>query len=134
MELTKAQVNERFYNAVGGEIVFETEGQGFLHPLAVAKLIAAQARERGTREVKLLELGANNCAFAMSVLKLLTTLTIHGEVDLERVDYFAVEFARRALETFLAGPEAGDFQRVTAGAPGSPLVASLTRLGVPQVT
>jgi hypothetical protein len=114
--------------------VFETEGQGFLHPLAVAKLIAAQARERGTREVKLLELGANNCAFAMSVLKLLTTLTIHGEVDLERVEYFAVEFARRSLEAFLAGPEAGDFQRVTPGTPGSPLVASLTRLGVPQVT
>jgi hypothetical protein len=54
--LTKAEVNERFYNTVGGEIVFETEAQGYLHPFAVAKLLAAQARERGTRELKLLEL------------------------------------------------------------------------------
>ena len=54
MALTKAQVNERFYDAVGGEIVFETEAQGFLHPVAVAKLVAAQVRERGIRELKLL--------------------------------------------------------------------------------
>ena len=135
MGLTKAEVNYRFYNAVGGEIVFETEAQGFLHPLAVAKLIAAQARERGVREVKILELGANNCAFAISLLKLLTTLTVHGEVELERVDYFAVEFARRSLETFFSEQEvAGDFQNVTPGAAGSPLVGTLTRLGIPKLT
>jgi hypothetical protein len=133
--LTKAEVNERFYNTVGGEIVFGTEAQGFLHPLAVAKLIAAQARERGSREVKVLELGANDCAFAVSLLKLLTTLTVHGEADLERVEYFAVDLARRSLEACLAVQQgAADFQNVTAGAPGSPLVGSLTRLGVPQVT
>jgi len=88
--LTKGEVNERFYETVGGEILFETEAQGFLHPLAVAKLLAAQARERGATELKVLELGANNCTFAVNVLKLLTTLTVHGEADLERVDYFAV--------------------------------------------
>jgi len=131
--LTKAQVNERFYDTVGGEIVFETEAQGYLHPYAVAKLLAAQARARGTRELKLLELGANNCAFATSLLKLLTTLTIHGEVALERIDYFAVELARRSLEAFLASEEAGAFQRVVRGTAGSPLVATLTRLGVPQI-
>jgi hypothetical protein len=131
--LTKAQVNERFYDTVGGEIVFETEAQGYLHPYAVAKLLAAQARARGTRELKLLELGANNCAFATSLLKLLTALTIHGEVALERIDYFAVELARRSLEVFLASEEAGAFQRVVRGAAGSPLVGTLTRLGVPQI-
>jgi hypothetical protein len=131
--LTKSQVNERFYDTVGGEIVFETEAQGYLHPYAVAKLLAAQARERGTRPLKLLELGANNCAFATSLLKLLTTLTIHGEVALERIDYFAVELARRSLEAFLASDEAGGFQRVARGAVGSPLVGTLTRLGVPEI-
>src|SRR5262245_48307103 len=131
--LTKSQVNERFYDTVGGEIVFETEAQGYLHPYAVAKLLAAQARERGTRELKLLELGANNCAFATSLLKLLTTLTIHAEVALERIDYFAVELARRSLQAFLASEEAGGFQRVARGAAGSPLVGTLSRLGVPQI-
>ena len=134
MALTKAQVNERFYETVGGEIVFETEAQGYLHPYAVAKLLAAQARDRDTRELKLLELGANNGAFATSLLKLLTTLTIHGEMQLDRIDYFAVELARRSLEAFMASDETAAFQRIATGAPGSPLVGTLTRLGVPQIT
>jgi hypothetical protein len=131
--LTKSQVNERFYDTVGGEIVFETEAQGYLHPYAVAKLLAAHVRERGTRDLKLLELGANNCAFATSLLKLLTTMAIHGELELERIDYFAVELARRSLEAFMSSEEAAGFQRVAPGAPGSPLVGTLTRLGVPQI-
>jgi hypothetical protein len=135
MALTKGEVNERFYETVGGEILFETEAQGFLHPLAVAKLLAAQARERGATELKLLELGANNCAFAVSLLKLLTTLTVHGEVELERVEYFAVELARRSLEAFFAAQqETSDFHNVTPGAAGSPLVGTLTRLGRPTLT
>lgn len=133
MALTKAQVNEYFYETVGGEIVFETEAQGYLHPYAVAKLIAAGARERGVRQVKLLELGANNCAFATSVLKLLTTLTVHGEANLEKIDYFAIELARRSLEAFLSSEAAAEFQRVSPGTPGSPLVGTLARLGVPQI-
>jgi hypothetical protein len=133
--LTKAEVNERFYNTVGGEIAFETEAQGYLHPYAVAKLLAAHVRERGIRELKLLELGANNCAFATTLLKLLTSLTVHGEVDLSRIDYFAVELARGSLEAFAGSEEgAGNFQRISAGAAGSPLVATLSRLGVPQIS
>ena len=135
MALTKAEVNERFYNAVGGRIEFATEAQGHLHPYAVAKLAAAGARARGRRTLKILELGANNCAFATSLLKLLTSLTLHGEVGLDRIDYFAVEYARPSLEAFVAGQEeAADFHRIAPGAPGGPLVATLTRLGVPQAT
>ena len=134
MALTKAEVNERFYDTVAGEIVFETEAQGYLHPLAVAKLLAAAARERDARELKLLELGANNCAFAVSLLKLLTSLTLHGEIDLARIDYFAVDLARGSLEAFVAEQQqAPDFQRIAPGAARSPLVATLTRLGVPRV-
>jgi hypothetical protein len=132
--LTKSQVNERFYDTVGGEVVFETEAQGFLHPLAVAKLVAAQARRFHTRTLKLLELGANNCTFATSLLKIMTSLTVYGEVDLSSIDYFAVDLARRSLEVFLASQEeGGDFQGVAAGAVGSPLVGTLTRLGVPRI-
>jgi hypothetical protein len=133
--LTKGEVNERFYETVGGEILFETEAQGFLHPLAVAKLLAAQARERGATELKVLELGSNNCAFAVSLLKLLTTLTVHGEVELERVEYFAVELARRSLDAFFDVQQgAGDFHNVTPGAAVSPLIGTLTRLGRPTLT
>lgn len=134
MALTKSQVNERFYDTVGGEIVFETEAQGFLHPLAVGKLIAAQARRLGSHTLKLLELGANNCAFATSLLKIMSSLTAYGEVDLARIDYFAVELARRSLEVFLTSQEeGGDFHGVAAGALGSPLVGTLTRLGRPEI-
>jgi hypothetical protein len=133
--LTKTEVNERFYSTVGGEIVFETEAQGLLHPYAVARLLAAYARAQGRRELKLLELGANNCAFATSVLKLLTTLTVHGEVELDSVEYYAVEYARGPLETFLGQQaEIGDFAGVSPGQDGSPLVGTLTRLGVPKLT
>jgi hypothetical protein len=132
--LTKAEVNERYYNTVSGKIVFRTEGQQFLHPLAVAKLLAAQARTREKRALKIVELGANDCAFAMSVLKLLASLTVNGEVALDRVDYFAVELARGALQVFFDGAQqSGDFQRATPGAATGPLVGSLTRLGTPQV-
>lgn len=133
MALTKTEANEQFYNAVGGRIEFATEGQGYLHPYAVAKLIAAHAREDGRREIKLLELGANDCAFAISVLKLLAAFVAQGEAELDRVDYFAVEYARGSLEAFFAEQQQSpDFQNITAGAAGGPLVGSLTRLGVPQ--
>jgi hypothetical protein len=65
---------------------------------------------------------------------LLAALTAQGEAELERIDYFAVDLARGALESFVEAMEGQpDFQRVTPGADGSPLVASLTRLGTPQV-
>ena len=135
MALTKAEVNERFYSTVGGEIVFETEAQSFLHPYAVAKLVAARARAWGSHALKLLELGANNCAFATSMLKLLTAMVVYGDVDLNRIDYFAVELARSALDAFFSDQgDGGDFQSVAAGAVGGPLVGTLTRLGRPQST
>jgi len=133
--LTKAEVNERYYQAVAGQIVFGTEGQGVLHPLAVAKLLAAQARALGRRELKLLELGANDASFATSLLKILSALTMHGEAALDRVEYFAVDLARRSLEAHFEEAEgSGDFQRATPGGPASPLVGTLVRLGVPQIT
>lgn len=135
MALSKAEVNEQYYNAVGGQIVFGTEGKGVLHPFAVGKLLAAKARESHATELKILELGANDCAFAISLLKVLTTLTVHGEVELTKIDYFAVEFARPSLETvFMSQAEVDDFQRAIPGADGSPLVGSLTRLGIPEST
>jgi putative S-adenosyl-L-methionine-dependent methyltransferase len=131
--LTKAEVNERFYNTVGGEILFETEAQSFNHPLAVARLIAAYANASGRRELKILEIGANDCVFATSLLKLITQLRVHGEATVSKVEYFAVEYARRSLEAALGRYEHAGFDEVTPGAAESPLVGSLTRLGPPQL-
>src|SRR6266545_6087241 len=131
--LTKAEVNERFYNTVGGEILFSTEGQGYLHPLAVARLVAAYANASGKRELKILELGANNCSFATSFLMLLTQLRVHNEAMVSKVEYFAVEYARRSLEAALTEYADAGFDQVTPGPARSPLVGTLTRTGPPQL-
>jgi hypothetical protein len=133
MALTKAEVNEQFYNTVGGEILFLTEAQRYFHPLAIARLIAAHANETGKRDLKILELGANNCVFATALLKILTQLRVHNEAMVSKVEYFAVEYARRSLEAALREQADAGFDKVTPGAPGSPLVGSLTRLGPPQL-
>jgi hypothetical protein len=114
--LTKAEVNARFYNTVGGEILFATEGQGYLHPLAVARLVAAYANAAGKRELKILELGANNGSFATSFLMLLTQLRVHDEAMVSKVEYFAVEYARRSLEAALIEYAEAGFDHVTPGA------------------
>src|SRR6266481_6135062 len=131
--LTKAEVNERFYNTVGGEILFATEGQGYLHPLAVARLVAAYANASGKRELKILEIGANNGSFATSLLMLLTQLRVHNEAMVSKVAYFAVEYARRSLEVALTEYAEAGFDQVTPGPAESPLVGTLTRTGPPQV-
>ncbi len=133
MALTKAEVNERFYNTVGGEITFPTEAQGVWHPLAVARLVAAYANASGKRDLKILEIGANNCVFATSFLKLLTQLRVHNEAIVSNVEYFAVEYARRSLEAALVEYAQAGFDEVTPGPAESPLVGSLTRLGPPQL-
>jgi len=133
VSLTKAEVNERFYDAVGGDLAFETEAQHYLHPLAVARLVAAQATALGRRRIKILELGANDCTFATSLLKLLSAFTAQGEATLERIEYFAVDLARRSLEAALRRHADAGFHRAAPGSAGSPLVGSLLRLGVPGV-
>jgi hypothetical protein len=131
--LTKAEVNSRFYNTVGGEVLFETEAQSYLHPLAVARLVAAYANVSGKRDLKILEIGANNCVFATSLLKLLTQLRVHNEAMVSKVEYFAVEYARRSLQAALLEYADGGFDEVKPGPAESPLVGSLTREGPPQL-
>ncbi len=97
--LTKSEVNALYYNAVGGEIVFATEAQAGLHTKAVAKLITLHAQTRGKRAIRILEIGANNAAFARSLLgelRLLAAITAGSALD--RIDYLAVEYARSSLE------------------------------------
>ena len=137
--LTKAQVNSRYYNTVGGEIVFGTEAQSNVYPLAVARLVVAQAASVGKRRLRILEIGAANCAFAGALLALLEDLTENGEANLDQIDYFAVEYAESALETALrTNEENGSFEQVnrfpTPTDPGAmALLGSLVNEGVLHV-
>jgi SAM-dependent methyltransferase len=118
--LSKGEVNSLFYNEVAGEIVFATEGRWGYHPGAVANLIVHQAAALGKRSVRVLEIGANNCAFAGDLLEELRERARDGISKLERVDYLAVEFARNSLEAAIARVEQGDLPGVVRRGPAPP--------------
>jgi hypothetical protein len=137
--LTKSEVNAHYYNTVGGAIVFGTEAQSNVHPLAVARLLAAQARSMGKRQLRIMEIGAASCAFATGLLTLLEDLTAEGETNLDQVDYFAVEYAESALETALRTSERdGSFEQIRrfpppAGPTEMALIGSLVNEGTLRV-
>ena len=129
--LTKGEVNERYYAEVGGEIVFTTEAQAGYHAVAVARLIAAQASARGVEELRILELGANDGTFAAVLLQLLGDL--RGRRGPRKVDYYAGEWSRSALEGALAvNARSGRFDRVQRGRDS--LVALLTSSTWPEAS
>src|SRR5579864_3755064 len=141
--LTKSEVNSLYYDTVGGEIVFVTEARAGFHPDAVANLLSSYAAMVGRRQLRVLEIGANDCAFARALLDRLRWLADAAAVGLERIDYLAVEYARGSLEAAAASVEqAGIEYRVRRGAPTAPLrghpleaslVALLTSGGSPAV-
>ncbi len=142
--LTKSEVNARYYNTVAGDIVFATEASLGGHPQAVAKLIAARARAAGLGRIRILEIGANNCAFARAAIMELRRLDAVGAAALERIDYLAVEYARDSLEAVAAWEESAGAHVVhrplgspmlgVTGPPASPtLVALVATGGAPAV-
>jgi hypothetical protein len=131
--LTKKELNERFYNAVDPEAAFVTEVQVGFHQAAVGRLVARRAAGLGKRRLKILELGASTCLFALAFLDVLAQLVLLGEANLAGVDYTAVEYSWNALETglrnavqhaFAAMPFDSSAEAVTASAA---LVATLSR-------
>ncbi len=141
--LTKSEINALYYNTVGGEIVFATEAQASLHAAAVARLISLQALTLGRREIRILEIGANDCAFANSLLKQLRLLARGLSAGLTRIDYLAVEYARRSLEAAadraaarapderVLRPGGGRGAGASSEAGGPTLVALVTSAGSP---
>jgi Putative S-adenosyl-L-methionine-dependent methyltransferase len=139
--LTKSEVNSVYYNAVAGEIGFGTEARAGLHARAVARLVAMQARRRGKRRIRILEIAANNLAFARTFLHELRLLVDHELAELDRIDYVAVEYARDSLEAALAREEEQEaYERILrpqagrpAGTEGPELVALVVGSGLPAV-
>ncbi|HEX4520228.1 MAG TPA: hypothetical protein VH063_11670 [Gaiellaceae bacterium] len=132
--LTKGEVNAHYYNTVAGEIVFATEASLGWHPQALAKVMVARARDTGTRRIRVLELGANDCAFARAAITELRRLCGEGESELERVDYVAVEYARASLEAVAAWEEStGVYLVRRPSIAGASLVALVASGGAPAV-
>jgi hypothetical protein len=96
--LGKEQVNAHYYNAVAGEISFATEAGAGSHSIAVARLIGARG---GGSKIRVLELGANNCAFARLLIEELWAASGSGENELVGIEYVAVEYSRSSLEEAL---------------------------------
>jgi SAM-dependent methyltransferase len=96
--LSKDEVNAHYYNTVAGEISFATEAGGGDHSVAVARLIGAHA---GRAKIRVLELGANNCAFARLLIEGLWEASGSGENELAGIEYVAVEYSRASLEEAL---------------------------------
>ena len=125
--LTKSEVNSLYYNTVAGEISFMTEAAVGGHPFAIARLIEHQAADVGRRQVRILEIGANECGFARALINEIGIARANRRTEIERVDYLAVEYARPALEAVaIWGEEYGYFDRVVRGPAGQP-----TPLGEP---
>jgi len=141
--LTKSEVNSFYYNTVGGEIVFVTEARAGFHPGAVANLVSHHSATLGKRAIRVLEIGANDCAFARVLLNRLRRLIDAEASGLERIDYLAVEYARASLEAAADAEEQNGIEyQVRRGPPVPPLngpppkaalVALLTDEGPPAV-
>jgi SAM-dependent MidA family methyltransferase len=117
--LDKAEVNASYYNAVGGAVYFGTEAMTSMYLDAVARLVARHAAGRGIDRIRVIEVGANDCAFATGFLERLEELVAEGWVGLERIDYLAVDFSRGSLEAALA-KHAPAFDTVRPGAAADP--------------
>jgi hypothetical protein len=96
--LSKDEVNAHYYNTVAGDIAFGTEAGSGSHSVAVARLIGAHAATLGRDRIRVLELGANNCAFARLLIEELWAASGSGENELAGIEYVAVEYSRPSLE------------------------------------
>ena len=114
--LSKDEVNSLYYDTVGGQIAFATEAAGGTHSTAIARLVASIADALGRRQIRVLEIGANNCGFARKFLLELVAARAAGNSRLQRVDYLAVEYSRAALVAAAEWEEReGVFDRVALG-------------------
>ena len=128
--LGKKELNERFYSAVDPEAAFVTEVQVGFHQVAAARLVARQAATLGKRKLRVLELGASACLFAIAFVEVVSRLVLLGDASVEAIDYTAVEYSRAALEAAFRGAVGHGFE-LSSVAGGTAAVAALARLRRP---
>ena len=128
--LGKKELNERFYSAVDPEAAFVTEVQVGFHQVAAARLVARHAAGLGKQRLRILELGASACLFAIAFVEVMARLALLGDASVDSLDYTAVELSRGALEAGVRGAARHGFEQLApaAGAAAAE-VASLRRPG-----
>ena len=113
--LGKKELNERFYSAVDPEAAFATEVQVGFHQVAAARLVARQAATLGKQKLRVLELGASACLFAIAFVEVFSRLVLLGDASVEAIDYTAVEYSRAALEAAFRGAVGHGFELSSVG-------------------
>jgi SAM-dependent MidA family methyltransferase len=126
--LGKKELNERFYRAVEPEAAFATEVQVGFHQVAAARLVGRQAATTGRRKLRVLELGAGACLFALAFVEVLSRLVLLGDASVEAIDYTAVEYSRAALDAALRGALDQGFDQLATASGGAAGIAALARL------
>jgi len=126
--LGKKELNERFYSAVDPQAAFATEVQVGFHQVAAARLVARHAAELGKPRLRILELGASACLFAIAFVEVLSRLALLGDASVETLDYTAVELSRGALEAAGRGAVQHGFAAL-APVTGVAALARLRRAG-----
>ena len=129
--LGKKELNERFYSAVDPEAAFVTEVQVGFHQVAAARLVARHAASLGKRKLRILELGASACLFAIAFVEVFSRLALLGDASVEALDYTAVEYSRVALEAALRGAVQHGFDELSPAGGAAAAVAALARLRRP---
>jgi hypothetical protein len=129
--LGKKDLNERFYSAMDPEAAFVTEVQVGFHQVAAGRLVARHAAILGKRKLRILELGASACLFAIAFVEVVSQLALLGEASVETLDYTAVEYSRVALEAALRGVVQHGFDELAPAGGAAAAVGALARLRRP---
>ena len=126
--LGKKELNERFYGAVDPEAAFVTEVQVGFHQVAAARLVARHAATLGKARLRVLELGASACLFAIAFLEVFSQLVLLGDASVDAIDYTAVELSGGALATALRTALDHGFELAAEAGGGLATAAALGRL------
>ncbi|MDE1851347.1 MAG: SAM-dependent methyltransferase [Candidatus Micrarchaeota archaeon] len=91
--ISKREINRLFYAAERRELPFATQAGFEPYQEGVVRIIRDIARQQGSERLRIMELGANDCSFAMDIMGRLANDGIRTGVD-----YLAVDFSASALD------------------------------------
>lgn len=91
--ISKREINRLFYAAERSGLPFMTQARFEPYQEGVVRIIKDIARKRDGQRLRIMELGANDCSFAMDIVGRLAKKGVKAGVD-----YVAVDFSASALD------------------------------------